>query len=99
MCCNVSYKNCALASVIVRRTIRRSKEARTFELRQVLALFLYFVVRRLFFWSAANKPQILPYKALILVIRNQLKVSLFTSLNIQIYQKKRHLRLSDVSNP
>ncbi|WP_037321225.1 hypothetical protein [Salegentibacter sp. Hel_I_6] len=40
---NVPYKNCARASVIFRRKIRRSKQAGSFDLRRTLALFLYVV--------------------------------------------------------
>ena len=42
-------KLCELASVIVRRTIRRCKRARSFHSRQVLALFLNDVVASFIF--------------------------------------------------
>ncbi|MDT0648454.1 hypothetical protein RM545_17335, partial [Zunongwangia sp. F260] len=58
-----AYKNCAMVSVIFRRKIRRNKYARSFELSQALALFLYFVVRRLFTYPRAKTSKFTEKKA------------------------------------
>jgi hypothetical protein len=73
--------------MIFRRKIRRCIQSQTFDSGQTFALFLYFVVRRLFLVRRkyASNPAFYETNPGDLPLP---KIRLFTNQNIQIYQKK-----------